>query len=74
MTAGATEVVTLVDFISRRGRLGAAKVLGCTGPALANALKAGRTIFVDQADDGSAKAFEIRDFPSRESSIFSPGP
>jgi len=59
-------IVSLADFIASNGRLGAAKILGCTGPALANALKAGRTIFVELAENGTATAVEVSPFPSRK--------
>ncbi|MBD1586718.1 hypothetical protein HAQ06_08585 [Pseudomonas sp. C2L12B] len=58
-------VFPLSEFIAENGRLPTAKLMGCTGPALANALRAGRTIFVEQAEDGSVKAVELSKFPGR---------
>jgi hypothetical protein len=57
--------IPLEDFIKRKGRKQAARELDCTGPALSKAIAAGRTIFVEQAADGSASAKEISKFPSR---------
>lgn len=62
-------IVTLQEFIAGKGRLAAATMLGCTGPALANALKAGRTILVEQAENGTATAVEISQFPSRQARL-----
>lgn len=55
----------LADFIIRIGRVSAARMIGCTGPALLKALKAGRTISVEVADDGTIKATETKAFPGR---------
>jgi len=57
--------IPLEDFIERKGRKQAAIDLGCTGPALSKAIAAGRTIFVDLEEDGSASAKEISKFPGR---------
>lgn len=65
MTDRAIEMIPLADFIVTNGRLATAKLIGCTGPALANALRSGRTIFVEQVNDGSVAAVEISKFPSR---------
>ena len=59
-------MLPLSRFVAERGRLRTAELLGCTGPALANAIKAGRTIFVELAEDGSATSVEISKFPSRK--------
>lgn len=63
MTTPPVRVLPLSQFIAENGRLSAAKLLGCTGPALANALKAGRTIFVEHAADGSVCGVETSKFP-----------
>ena len=65
MTMPPVRVFPLSEFIAENGRLRTAKLLGCTGPALANALRAGRTIFVEQAEDGSVCGVETRKFPGR---------
>lgn len=57
--------LTLVEFIHVHGRKGAAKIIGCTPPALTKALGAGRTIFVELAADGSVDITEISKFPCR---------
>ncbi|WP_419789475.1 Cro/CI family transcriptional regulator [Pseudomonas petrae] len=58
-------MIPLAEFIAARGRLTTAKLMGCTGPALANAMKAGRTIFVELAEDGSIRGVETSRFPGR---------
>jgi hypothetical protein len=65
MNSVANQMVPLSQFIAAKGRLSASRLLGCTGPALANALRAGRTIFVEQAGSGEFYAVELSKFPSR---------
>ncbi len=66
MTGPPLSVRPLAEVIAEKGRLSTAKLLGCTGPALANALSAGRTIFVAQAEDGSAIGIEVSRFPGKK--------
>ncbi|MDF3197576.1 Cro/CI family transcriptional regulator [Pseudomonas sp. 1912-s] len=63
--SGAYARVLLAEYVERAGRKKAALALGCTGPALSKAIAAGRTIFVEQAADGSVSATEISKFPGR---------
>lgn len=57
--------LTLVEFIQVHGRNGAARIIGCTAPALTKAMGADRTIFVELTADGSVDVTEISGFPSR---------
>jgi hypothetical protein len=65
MTSHPMMMLPLAEFVAAYGRLRVANLLGCTGPALANAIRAGRTIFVEQAADGVVVAVELRRFPGR---------
>lgn len=67
MTERAIEMIPLADFIVTNGRLATAKLVGCTGPALANALRSGRQVWVIDGED--PKAFEISPFPGKGKSV-----
>lgn len=57
--------MNLADFIAMTGRVVAARKIGCTGPALLKAMNAGRTIFVEVAENGAVTAIETKSFPGR---------
>ncbi|WP_447651583.1 Cro/CI family transcriptional regulator [Pseudomonas abietaniphila] len=59
------ETLTLVDAVARFGRSRVAKELGCTPPALANAINVKRMIWVRVSDGNPLSALEISDFPNK---------
>lgn len=58
---------TLPELVARIGQAAVAKALGISSPAVAKALKTARDIQVQEHDDGSFTATEIRPFPSQAS-------
>lgn len=58
-------LLDLGEAVARFGRANVAISLGCTAPALANALRVKRMIFVRAIDDNLLYAFEISSFPGR---------
>lgn len=62
-----TNVIPLSDFIAKKGRIGVANLFGCTGPALANALRSGRQVWVIEGQ--CPEAYEISPFPGKGRSV-----
>lgn len=57
---------TLSEFVEENGQAVAASVLGVTQGAISKALRAGRTIYVQQGEDGSYTAEELKPFPAKQ--------
>ncbi|WXL27738.1 Cro/CI family transcriptional regulator [Ectopseudomonas mendocina] len=55
----------LNEFVAERGQINAAVVLGVTQGAISKALRMKREIHVNQHDDGTFSADELRPFPSQ---------
>lgn len=58
-------LLDLGEAVARFGRTNVAGSLGCTAPALANALRVKRMIFVRVIGDNLLYAFEISSFPGK---------
>ncbi|WAT26310.1 Cro/CI family transcriptional regulator [Pseudomonas sp. GXZC] len=55
----------LPELVKKIGQIAVAKGLDVSAPAIVKAVKAGRTIFVIENDDGTMTGEEVRPFPSR---------
>lgn len=58
------EKINLKTFVEDHGPSGAAKLLGCSAPAILKALESEREIYVTALPDGTFEGKEIKDFPS----------
>lgn len=58
------EKIKLNDFVEHYGPSEAAKLLGCSAPAILKALKSERDIYVTTLPDGTYEGKEIKDFPN----------
>lgn len=58
-------LLNLGDAVTKFGRANVAGALGCTAPALANALRVKRMIFVRVLGDNLLYSFEISSFPGK---------
>jgi predicted transcriptional regulator len=58
-------IAPLTSVVAKLGRRRTADLLGCTPAALSKAIKAGRTVFVEELENETLRATEISCFPSR---------
>lgn len=61
--------LTLKDYASEVGQVRAGDRLGVTQIAISKAVRSGRNIIVQVADDGKVSAFENRPFPAKSKKI-----
>lgn len=55
----------LIEAVARFGKASLAKALGCTAPALANAIRVKRMIWIRVLDGKPLSAMEISEFPNK---------
>lgn len=63
--------LTLKDYASEVGQVRAGDRLGVTQIAISKAVRSGRNIIVQVADDGKVSAFENKPFPAKSKKIMS---